>query len=174
MSQGYVSACDHLTMSITSSLICVVLIIHATSHSCAAADSQRCVDKCICTGSRISCTNQKLRYVPPDIDVDVTRIDLAYNDIKRIRRAKLRNYNATTTLVFHHNDISSIDDMFFTQFPNLESLDLSYNKLRTLSQANFNGAHNIRELNLEYNSLVYVEGAFNGMLKLQNLFLSHN
>ncbi|TRY97930.1 hypothetical protein DNTS_016634 [Danionella cerebrum] len=79
---------------------------------------------------RLDCRNRDLKTVPADIPLDIVRLDLSKNNIKKLRQGEFTSIKDLKLLNLSGNSLESIDTAAFTGLLYLGELDLSNNSLR--------------------------------------------
>ena len=77
----------------------------------------------------INLADRGLMKVPNDISIDVTRLHLEHNDIRRLEDDSFRNYPKLILLDLNHNQIEFVAERAFLHTPKLTSLRMQSNKL---------------------------------------------
>uniref|UniRef100_A0AAR5P8A7 Uncharacterized protein n=1 Tax=Dendroctonus ponderosae TaxID=77166 RepID=A0AAR5P8A7_DENPD len=130
----------------------------------------------LCIGSKYDLADQKklfnsiriLRsYSPMELKITAGNFTTYKNDFS------WRN-NEIKKLDISENDIGIIPEAFFYSFPNLLYLDLSSNNLTSISVHDFRYLNGLQGLDLSFNRISNLTDAFEPILDLFDINLSHN
>ncbi|GFO50375.1 protein slit-like protein [Plakobranchus ocellatus] len=133
-----------------------------------------CPPKCICSGTVVRCSHQKLTEIPKYIPLDTTDLYINSNEITSVpyeigHLTKLKNLDLS------HNNIITLPSNIFYNLTSLETLILSYNDIQCLSDTSFNNMANLRILSLHGNNLSTIPyGSFDGLKSLYQIALGDN
>ncbi|XP_042335263.1 leucine-rich repeat-containing protein 38 [Sceloporus undulatus] len=137
---------------------------------------QLCPAMCSCMDYHtIDCRDQGLPRVPSPFPLDVRKLLIADNRIRRIPADFFIFYNDLVYLDFRNNSITTLEGGTFSSSSKLVYLDLSYNNLTQLEARVFKSAEKLIKLSLGNNNLAAVdEAAFESLEQLQVLELNDN
>ncbi|KAL9702474.1 hypothetical protein quinque_005992 [Culex quinquefasciatus] len=141
-----------------------------------ASASYPCPRGCSCEdGTRfLNCSQRSLTEVPADLPRNVIRLDLSWNNIKRIPVEAFQNITEVRDLWLDRNVIEELDKEVFIGLTRLDVLGLSGNLLEHLAVDSFVEAHSLRRLVLSENPLVVPdEGPFLQLPELEELELAN-
>lgn len=163
---------NNVRIGILMTIFQLIIMVTCTDASCPVS----CQCESVSVDSKgllkVTCSHQELKTFP-SISVDTNSLNISHNAI-----GHLTHVNNLNILTFTHirvmdvsyNDLSSIDQEFFTKFPMLESLNLSGNKLKEV-HADLPKTLKVLELNSNYLTSVKDLGTFP---QLQALYLAKN
>ena len=115
---------------IVAFIIVLLQLVLSTKSLASLQIARRCPDLCTCTGTSAKCldiTDKNLAAVLKQLPNDLTKLDLSYNRLTRLKKDVLR------------------------YFDKLEILSLAENAIERLDNDCFNGLHNLKELGLQNN-----------------------
>ncbi|CAG2114694.1 unnamed protein product [Medioppia subpectinata] len=136
-------------------------------------DSQ-CPSRCICTGSVVRCSRQKLKAVPRYVQPITTELYLDVNDISTIPH-ELNQLRDLTRLDLSNNQIAILEDNIFGNLSELQTLILSYNKLQCIQKDAFRGLKKLRVLSLHGNDISMIpEGSFVDLISISHIAMGAN
>uniref|UniRef100_A0A3B4BFE5 TIR domain-containing protein n=1 Tax=Periophthalmus magnuspinnatus TaxID=409849 RepID=A0A3B4BFE5_9GOBI len=123
----------------------------------------------------VDCTQNQLTQVPTDIPPSVTSINLSNNNISMIQLLNFTHFPNLTKLDLNQNSISNIGKRTFSQLISLKWLILSNNTLLKLEDNVFDGLPKLTELRVNFNQIDWVApNAFRSLNSLTLLDLSNN
>ncbi|XP_029384900.1 toll-like receptor 13 isoform X2 [Echeneis naucrates] len=161
-----------LLQTVNSSL--TTLSMNAIKHNCAALINISCS---IPTLSSLQFRKYKIKHVGSDLFklcVNLTQLDLAYNQIENISDNTFRSLQRLRFLSLSHNRLSSVPAAT-RNLSALAELDLSSNRISQLECDDFANQTKLRQLNLYLNSItVLKECVFKDLVQLQVLKLQSN
>ncbi|KAF8778463.1 Relaxin receptor 1 like protein [Argiope bruennichi] len=129
---------------------------------------------CQCSWKSLFCENRKLQRLPQSLPTDVKELDLSGNDLHEIDYSNFTNLLYLQILIFNNAGISTLGEMVFHKFRNLQYLYLNGNRLRMIKDGTFLGNSALRFLYLSFNPIQNLDdGAFVGLDNLEGLFLRH-
>lgn len=108
-----------------------------------------------------------------DIEVHITQLNLAYNEIE-VLEGSLGAVSELTTLSLSHNKLRHLPSTFLKGLDSLEYLDVSYNFLSSLEDTSKVILHSLSEINITHNELTTLGQDFHGFPSLCWAHLSHN
>ncbi|XP_018496685.1 leucine-rich repeat neuronal protein 2 [Galendromus occidentalis] len=120
-------------------------------------------------------SNQLTRLHPDSFKsgIDLTEIDLTYNEIGFIAGNSFQPFKNLTTLCLAHNNLVTLEDDSFAGLEKLQKLDISHNRFKILNPAYFEKLVNLQFLILDSNALVHLHGSiFKNNIKLTHLFMN--
>lgn len=141
-----------------------------------ASESYPCPRGCSCEdGTKfLNCSRRELTEVPTDLPKNVIRLDLSWNNIKRIPVEAFQNITEVRDLSLDHNVIEEIDKEVFIGLIHLDVLGLAGNQIEHLAPDSFVEAQSLRRLILSENPLVIPdEGSFLQQPELEELELAN-
>ncbi|XP_078677983.1 leucine-rich repeat neuronal protein 1-like isoform X2 [Branchiostoma floridae x Branchiostoma belcheri] len=143
--------------------------------SCACELRERLTDSSHYINAKtVDCSNQKLTAVPPGLPLDTEVLLLQVNNIASLGDS-LSPLENLTELDLSQNDISDIDQNWFTGLKQLGKLQLQQNWISGVKSQDFLPLSNLRELHLDYNQITSLDDlAFMGLQALQQLNLNGN
>uniref|UniRef100_A0A665X5C4 Toll-like receptor 13 n=1 Tax=Echeneis naucrates TaxID=173247 RepID=A0A665X5C4_ECHNA len=161
-----------LLQTVNSSL--TTLRMNAIKHNCAALINISCS---IPTLSSLQFRKYKIKHVGSDLFklcVNLTQLDLAYNQIENISDNTFRSLQRLRILSLSHNRLSSVPAAT-RNLSALAELDLSSNRISQLECDDFANQTKLRQLNLYLNSITALkECVFKDLVQLQVLKLQSN
>ncbi|OQR71491.1 slit3 protein-like [Tropilaelaps mercedesae] len=105
--------------------------------------------------------------------IDVTEVNLAYNQIKSIAPFAFRAFKNLSRLLLQHNHLSTLEDDSLAELPRLEKLDLSVNKFKRLNPEYLARLFNLKYLILDDNHLEGLHGSvFRNNTRLTHLYMN--
>ncbi|XP_072321751.1 uncharacterized protein [Eucyclogobius newberryi] len=130
---------------------------------------------CYLSNNTAFCYKNQLTEVPTDIPSTVDTIDLRYNQITKIQVLNFTHFPNLTKLDLNQNSISYIDEGTFSQLISLKWLILSNNSLVKLQDKVFDGLSKLTKLSVDLNQIHSVApNAFRSLSSLTILDLSNN
>lgn len=133
-----------------------------------------CPHRCVCTGTSIHCSRQKLKDVPRVMPATTTELFLDVNDLSSIPD-ELNLLHELRRLDFSNNQITMLPNNIFSNLTKLDTLILSYNKLQCLQVNSFKGLKSLKMLSLHGNDIsVIPEGTFADLASITNIALGAN
>ncbi|KAJ8882434.1 hypothetical protein PR048_014242 [Dryococelus australis] len=78
--------------------------------------------RCLCRDTQINCTGLGLKQIPPDIEEEITWLDLSNNSITSLPPLAFRNLWRLHVLNLQNNRIHTLQNGSFTGLPNLRGL----------------------------------------------------
>ncbi|GCB73573.1 hypothetical protein scyTo_0002653 [Scyliorhinus torazame] len=135
-----------------------------------------CPKQCACyLPTEVHCTFRYLSTIPENIQDQVERINLGYNNLMELTRHNFAGLKSLELLMLHSNKIQEIPDKAFQDLRSLQVLKMSYNKVKALNRETFHGLHNIVRLHMDHNSIEFINPeTFYGLTSLKLLHLEGN
>nr|QGA72533.1 leucine-rich repeat-containing G-protein coupled receptor 5-like protein [Rhynchophorus ferrugineus] len=121
----------------------------------AVAYSIACPDGCSCDLEIIDCMGLDLSNLPEGIDINVTDLDVSWNNFTTIPD-QIKQFSELRYFNISHNRISTLMPTDFEGLEKLESLDLSFNRFqdwRDIHPTTFHPAINLKRLDFSSNPL---------------------
>ena len=112
-------------------------------------------------------SSKNLTKVPKDLPINVKKLILFDNNIKKIQKNSFNELSSLEELDLTNNEIEKIEDNSFLKLKNLQKLHLEDNKLKSLNKNIFNGLINLEILGLENNEIEEIE--YNTFKILENI-----
>ncbi|XP_060690546.1 immunoglobulin superfamily member 10 [Hemiscyllium ocellatum] len=140
-------------------------------HLCTA-----CPKQCACyVPTEVHCTFRYLNAIPEDIQTQVERVNLGYNNLMELTSTSFTGLKSLELLMLHSNKIQEIPDKVFQDLQSLQVLKMSYNKIKALNRETFHGLRSIVRLHMDHNSIEFINPeAFYGLTSLKLLHLEGN
>uniref|UniRef100_A0A8C3XQT3 Toll like receptor 2 n=1 Tax=Chelydra serpentina TaxID=8475 RepID=A0A8C3XQT3_CHESE len=122
------------------------------------------------------CSSMNLSTIPSGLTIDVTGLNLSYNNIEHVRETDLKMGVNLRVLLLQSNQIREIDKESFIFLGKLEHLDLSNNKLTHLSPIWFRHLFSLQHLNIQGNLYTTLgeNPLFSNLKNLRYLHLGNN
>ncbi|XP_052088313.1 toll-like receptor 13 [Mytilus californianus] len=132
----------------TGSVYITLLILTLTTfaHKC---QIERHADQIIA-----DCTRLELKNVPTGLPVDISGLDLSYNQISTIKKKAFESLSNLTALTMDFNNIQTIDGDVFNGLENVRWLSMKHNQLNTSSKIFdnvFKPLSQLKHLDIRYN-----------------------
>ncbi|XP_059848703.1 immunoglobulin superfamily member 10 [Hypanus sabinus] len=135
-----------------------------------------CPKPCACyVPTEIHCTFRYLNAIPANIQPQVERINLGYNNLVKLTSGSFTGLRSLELLMLHSNKIEEIPDNTFKDLQSLQVLKMSYNRVKALNRETFHGLRNIVRLHMDHNKIEFINPeAFYGLTSLKLLQLEGN
>ncbi|XP_062901403.1 immunoglobulin superfamily member 10 [Mobula hypostoma] len=135
-----------------------------------------CPKPCACyVPTEIHCTFRYLNTIPANIQPQVERINLGYNNLMKLTSGSFTGLKSLELLMLHSNKIEEIPDNAFKDLQSLQVLKMSYNKVKALNRETFRGLRNMVRLYMDHNKIEFINPeAFYGLTSLKLLHLEGN
>lgn len=128
-----------------------MLLLDPSSSPTTTSQSSLCQ---LITNSTLDCSNLGLSEIPKDIPNSVKQLNLSHNSISNFLDDAFDKYCVNITLLdLSYNDISNLSRRHFEGLKSLETLFLLANKISSLSPDTFVDLKNLKRLDLSSNSL---------------------
>ncbi|XP_078060982.1 immunoglobulin superfamily member 10 [Mustelus asterias] len=152
------------------------LLVSLAALSCSWRLCHACPQPCACyVPTEVHCTFRYLNAVPANIQDQVERINLGYNNLMKLTSDNFAGLKSLELLMLHSNKIQEIPDKAFQDLQSLQVLKMSYNKVKALNRETFHGLHSIVRLHMDHNSIEFINPeAFYGLTSLKLLHLEGN
>ncbi|XP_062378213.1 toll-like receptor 13 [Sardina pilchardus] len=125
--------------------------------------------------TKFFCYEKGLYYVPKNLPLDVTDIDISHNKIKEIKSGDFQNLTYLETLNISYNLISYLEKGAFRDLISLTELRLSSNRLTRITKEFFLGLTKLKVLLLDKNNISTIENSsFSIFHHLECVKLSNN
>ena len=188
-----------------AALTSVFLVTICCKWSQASIDTRICPSAVLCGCSDLdlfaNCSSRGFSTVPPGLPIQLKRLDMSSNQLKRINsseifrlssleeldlsRNKLTEFTMNSGQIIHfelrkldlsHNKISSVKSLRLGRLERLQDLNLANNHIMSLpSRSLFEVGNSLRHLNLKSNKIVSLEpDCLNGLSSLKELSLTKN
>ncbi|KAK3799525.1 hypothetical protein RRG08_052709 [Elysia crispata] len=133
-----------------------------------------CPPSCVCTGTVVRCSHQKLTEIPKYIPPDTTELYMDGNDITHVPY-EIGLLTKLKKLDLSHNKIVTLPSKIFYNMTSLETLSLSHNDIQCVSDTSFSNMGTLRILALHMNNLSTIPyGTFDGLKSLNQIALGDN
>ncbi|XP_078420409.1 immunoglobulin superfamily member 10 [Cetorhinus maximus] len=152
------------------------LLLGLAAFACCWRTCPACPKPCACyVPTEVHCTFRYLSAVPENIQTQVERINLGYNNLVGLTSDSFVGLQSLELLMLHSNKIQEIPDKAFKDLQSLQVLKMSYNKVKALNGETFHGLRNIVRLHMDHNSIEFINPeAFYGLTSLKLLHLEGN
>ncbi|CDQ83880.1 unnamed protein product [Oncorhynchus mykiss] len=130
---------------------------------------------CTIRGNLILCYNRNIEVMPINIPCKVSVLDVAMNNISKIRRLDFKGLSNLKILNMSRNQISQVDNDALLPLKALRELNLAHNRLTTLSDHLFQGLDNLSLLHLDNNLIATISSSsFQPLSSLKTLYIGSN
>lgn len=139
-----------MSRAVLLSVLLLCLLSSSPVHSCPRS--------CNCyQATEVHCTFRSLQGVPPGLPPHTRRINLGFNNIKRLLNGSFSGMKSVELLMLHSNNLQQIPAGAFRDMSALQILKLSYNALEELgSPQTFSGLTSVLRLYLDHNLLSWI------------------
>eukprot|EP00794_Sanderia_malayensis_P005727 gene5727-6427_t len=169
---------DRMACVTVNNSVCVFLVFTLCFFIVVCDD---CPTACRCFtldtgGQKVQCSLLGIKTPRLDkLPKATVELNLAYNQIKVIRKDSFPVSRKLKRLDLKGNQIQHIEPGAFKKFPRLTKLYLQVNKLTKIDKNTFRGLRNLKHLNISQNSLLYIhQQAFHGLKNLKRISLKKN
>ncbi|XP_037915556.1 protein slit isoform X1 [Hermetia illucens] len=134
-----------------------------------------CPPACVCTGTVVRCSRNKLKEIPKGIPAETSELYLESNEITAIPMDRISHLKSLTRLDLSNNQITMLSNYTFANLTRLSTLIISYNRLQCVQRDALRGLKNLRVLSLYGNHISMIpEGSFADLQAITHIALGSN
>ncbi|XP_010889904.1 toll-like receptor 3 [Esox lucius] len=120
------------------------------------------------------CRHLKLEEIPPDLPGNITGLDVSHNRLGALSSVSLAPYPGLVRLDLGFNNLKKLEESLCQTLPLLRTLNVQHNQVHQLMEKDFSHCLNLTELNLAGNRLKLHGESFAALQSVTLLDLSNN